>query len=191
MYNDSVYAARISALTGTIPLKFNNHVRDFIDFYTTQRRPMMAMVIGRSYDYFPFLEATLKRNNMPPELVNLAVIESALRTQLFLKGKRRTFGRSCTNCQKRPKDMSRGFIAMCYLTSNYSAHNLKAIDPSLLNRETVPVTVNAETALVDLSRSLSITPEEVVYFNPQFAKVMVIPANSTILLPSHLAKKTV
>jgi membrane-bound lytic murein transglycosylase D len=77
-FPESVYSSRIKALKSTIPLAYNKYVRDYINLYLFRKRCLASKIIGRSYDYFPLFEETLKKNSMPLELKNLAIVESAL-----------------------------------------------------------------------------------------------------------------
>ncbi|MDR0907301.1 MAG: transglycosylase SLT domain-containing protein [Rikenellaceae bacterium] len=75
---DSVYEARLRAILSPIGLPWNPIVKQFIVFYTTNRRTTMSRVLSRSQYYFPIIEAELMKAGLPLELRMLPVVESAL-----------------------------------------------------------------------------------------------------------------
>ena len=79
-YSDEMYKQRIDAIPATMPLTYNEHVKEWLDIYLVKKRWMITKVIGRKYDHFPLFEEVLARKGMPEELKNLAVVESALDT---------------------------------------------------------------------------------------------------------------
>ncbi|MDR3060553.1 MAG: LysM peptidoglycan-binding domain-containing protein [Dysgonamonadaceae bacterium] len=76
--SDSVYANRLRSLPRIVPMTFNESVRSCIDLYADRRRDLMEYVLGWSNFYFPMIEETLDRYDLPLELKYLAVVESAL-----------------------------------------------------------------------------------------------------------------
>lgn len=72
--------ARLSYLDSLTPLslEYNKQTAQLLTFYLKKRRGMMSRVLGLSELYFPLFEEELMRNDMPLELKNLAVVESAL-----------------------------------------------------------------------------------------------------------------
>lgn len=75
---DSVYIARLQALPYEMEMPFNHEVKAFIEMYLRKRRQVSYMVgLGRSF-YFQMFEQALSKYNVPMELCNLPVIESAL-----------------------------------------------------------------------------------------------------------------
>lgn len=80
VYDDSVYAARISRLNDNSPfsLVYNSSVKAFIDLYAMRQRGLTERVLGLGQLYFPYFEEQLDRFDLPLELKYLAVIESAL-----------------------------------------------------------------------------------------------------------------
>lgn len=79
-FTDSVYRSRIEKLgrETTIPLVYNQHVRDFINLYAIRKRGLSSRMLGLSYVYFPMFEELLDRYNIPLEMKYLAMVESAL-----------------------------------------------------------------------------------------------------------------
>ncbi|GHU89337.1 hypothetical protein FACS1894155_06100 [Bacteroidia bacterium] len=76
--SDSVYVSRLKNLPRIIPMTFNETVRSCIDLYADRRRDLMEYVLGWSNFYFPVIEETLDRYELPLELKYLAIVESAL-----------------------------------------------------------------------------------------------------------------
>ena len=76
--SDKELEYRMRRIKSNIPMVFNGDVKGYIRMYTMKRRTLSTRIIGRSYDYFPKLEAELKKQNMPVDLKNLAIVESAL-----------------------------------------------------------------------------------------------------------------
>lgn len=76
--SDDVIIERLSRIATTIPLTYNQHVRGFIDLYANRRREMMQRMLGLSDIYFPIFESALDKRDMPIELKQLAIVESAL-----------------------------------------------------------------------------------------------------------------
>ncbi|GAP72906.1 membrane-bound lytic murein transglycosylase D precursor [Candidatus Symbiothrix dinenymphae] len=75
---DSVYVDRLSKLNNVIELPYNEVVRRCIDGYVGRRSDQVERMLGLAEFYFPMIEESLDRNEMPHELKYLAVIESAL-----------------------------------------------------------------------------------------------------------------
>ncbi len=84
---DEVYIERLKALPCLINLPYNHVVRNQIIYYT-QRMPEKAeMILGLSEYYFPMIEEILDSYDMPLELRNMAVIESALNPRATSRAK--------------------------------------------------------------------------------------------------------
>lgn len=114
-------------------------------------------------------------------------VNQALKNTTVPKGRKKDFWAIMSKLPKETQGYVPGFIAMCYLTKHYTAHNLKAIDPAFFKISTQAVTVTDEISPAEFARTLPITAEEFVYFNPQYEKTKIIPANSAVQLPIHLA----
>jgi len=76
--SSAVYAERLAKLPRIIPMTFNDIVRDNINLYADRRRNLVEYVLGWSNFYFPMIEETLERYQLPLELKYLTVVESAL-----------------------------------------------------------------------------------------------------------------
>jgi len=86
-FPDSVYMDRIAKLNSVIDLAYNRKVRAFIEMYTTKKRDQVETMLGLSEYYFPIFEQILDYNNVPLELKNLAIIESALNPRAVSRAK--------------------------------------------------------------------------------------------------------
>ena len=75
---DSVYKARLQALPCVIELPYNERVRAFILRYVKRSPKQVARMMRMSEYYFPIFEEALCRYDLPYELENLPIIESAL-----------------------------------------------------------------------------------------------------------------
>ena len=75
---DSLYRARLQDLVSPVHLPYNYIVRDYINYYLTNRWSPLSNVLALSKFYFPIFEQELIAANMPVELRALAIIESNL-----------------------------------------------------------------------------------------------------------------
>ena len=75
---DSLYRSRLRDLVSPVHLPYNYIVRDYINYYLTNRWSPLSRVLALSKFYFPIFEQELIRAGMPVELKILAIIESNL-----------------------------------------------------------------------------------------------------------------
>lgn len=75
---DSIYALRLSKIPSIIPMTYNSIVRNYIELYAVRKKNFSGRILGLTKVYFPLFEEVLDRYQMPMELKNLAIIESAL-----------------------------------------------------------------------------------------------------------------
>ena len=75
---DSLYRSRLQDLVSPVHLPYNYIVRDYINYYLTNRWSPLNKVITLSKFYFPICEQELIRAGIPVELRTLAIIESNL-----------------------------------------------------------------------------------------------------------------
>ena len=77
---DSLLEQRMMSLNANTPfdLKYNKYTKAFINLYVNKRRKLSRSVLALAPLYFPMIEETLDRFDMPLELKYLAVVESAL-----------------------------------------------------------------------------------------------------------------
>ncbi|MEY4927820.1 MAG: hypothetical protein RI894_2256, partial [Bacteroidota bacterium] len=77
-YEPELLRARLSNVSGQIELTYNDLVRNHIIYYTLRKRDVAQLILGRQKVYEPIFDKYLRQYGLPPELKNLAVIESAL-----------------------------------------------------------------------------------------------------------------
>ena len=77
-YPDSVIEARIAATFSDVPLRYNDRIKSFIDYFTIRNRDYTRKMIRRADAYFPIMEEVLAKNNMPESIKYLAIVESGL-----------------------------------------------------------------------------------------------------------------
>ena len=75
---DSLYRSRLQDLVSPVHLPYNYIVRDYINYYLTNRWSPLSNVLALAKFYFPIFEQELIAANMPIELRALAIIESNL-----------------------------------------------------------------------------------------------------------------
>lgn len=75
---DSLYRSRLQDLVSPVHLPYNYIVRDYINYYFTNRWSPLSRVLALSKFYFPIFEQELLAADMPVELKTLAIIESNL-----------------------------------------------------------------------------------------------------------------
>lgn len=75
---DSLYIQRLMDSELVVDLTYNNTVKNYIKMYTERKRELVEVMLGLTTYYFPILEETLDKYNMPLELKYVPVIESAL-----------------------------------------------------------------------------------------------------------------
>lgn len=76
--DDTTYIERLSKLPNIMELPYNNVVRQCIELYTDRRRNLVEYMLGIESVYFPMIEETLDKYDLPMELKYLTVVESAL-----------------------------------------------------------------------------------------------------------------
>lgn len=79
-FEDFVYENRLAKLDAASPfdLQYNATVKPYIELYAIRKRVLMTKILGLSQLYYPMFEQVFDKYNIPLELKNLAVIESAL-----------------------------------------------------------------------------------------------------------------
>ncbi len=77
-FEDSIYQSRLLAINTPIALDYNDEVRKYIDLYVLHRRTQVERMVGLSKFYFPIFDQIFAEYGIPPEIKNLAIIESAL-----------------------------------------------------------------------------------------------------------------
>ena len=77
-FSDETYAQRLSRLPNVIDMPYNEIVRKYIDRYCERLRPSVSIMLGACNFYNPIFEEALESYQVPLELRNLPIIESAL-----------------------------------------------------------------------------------------------------------------
>ena len=74
---DSVLMRRLEEMNSFITLPFNETVKNSMILYSEKMPAKMSEMMGLSQYYFPIIEETLRRYDLPLELKYVAIIESA------------------------------------------------------------------------------------------------------------------
>jgi membrane-bound lytic murein transglycosylase D len=75
---DSVFIKRLASVPSLIDLPYNNVVRASILWYIIRKKHVSEKILGLREYYFPIVEQTLDKYDLPLELRYLPIIESAL-----------------------------------------------------------------------------------------------------------------
>lgn len=76
--SDAEIERRLKAMNAYITLPFNETVKNYIVLYSEKMRSRMGRAIGLADFYFPLIEDTFNRYDLPLELKYLAIVESML-----------------------------------------------------------------------------------------------------------------
>lgn len=74
---DSVLMRRLEEMNSFITLPFNETVKNYMVLYSEKMPAKMSEMMGLSQYYFPIIEETLRKYDLPLELKYVAIIESA------------------------------------------------------------------------------------------------------------------
>lgn len=74
---DSVLMRRLEEMNSFITLPFNETVKKFMILYSEKMPAKMSEIMGLAQYYFPLIEETFRRYDIPLELKYVAIIESA------------------------------------------------------------------------------------------------------------------
>lgn len=77
-FDAQTYAHRLSRLPNVIEMPYNEIVQKYINQYSGRLRNSVAVLLGASNFYNPIFEEALESYQLPLELKNLPIIESAL-----------------------------------------------------------------------------------------------------------------
>ena len=80
---DSVLIERLSGLPNIIEMPFNEIVGRCISMYVDRRRDLVEYMLGLEYLYFPMIEETLEKYELPLEIKYLVIVESAMNPMAF------------------------------------------------------------------------------------------------------------
>jgi membrane-bound lytic murein transglycosylase D len=133
-FEDSMYASRLKAIPTVIPLAYNDEVRNYIDLYVLKRRGQVERMLGLGQFYFPIFDQIFAQYGIPPEIKNLAIIESALNPQAvsragavgmwqFMYGTAKLYGLTVNNYYDDRRDIIRSTEgAAQYLRNMYDVY---------------------------------------------------------------------
>ena len=76
-FENAVYEDRLKRIPCVMDLTYNDIVQKYIDQYTNRLRHSVSFILGVANFYIPIMEEALLHYNVPVELKNLSVIESA------------------------------------------------------------------------------------------------------------------
>ncbi len=62
----------------TIPMELNDEVKKFITYFSTRHKEHFQRYLKRAEIYFPMIERIIAEEGMPPEIINLAIVESGV-----------------------------------------------------------------------------------------------------------------
>ncbi|MFQ3608371.1 MAG: transglycosylase SLT domain-containing protein [Chloroherpetonaceae bacterium] len=62
----------------TIPMELNDEVKKFITYFSTRHKAHFQRYLKRAEFYFPMVERIIAEEGMPPEIINLAIVESGV-----------------------------------------------------------------------------------------------------------------
>jgi len=66
-----------------IPIVFNEAVEYYIQYFTTEKRKVFSNWLRRARYYVPIMKEILRENNLPEDMVYLAMIESGFNTRAY------------------------------------------------------------------------------------------------------------
>lgn len=69
---------RLQSLQNEVPLKYNEYVHSFVDFFTYRKPSFTKTMLERKNYFFPIFEENLKKYGIPDEIKYLSLIESGL-----------------------------------------------------------------------------------------------------------------
>ena len=124
--DDETYAKRLSRLPNVTEMPYNETVRKYIDRYCERLRPSVSIMLGTCNFYNPIFEEALESYQVPLELRNLPIIESALHPNAvsragavglwqFMIGTAKKYGLEVTSLIDERKDPIKSSYAAAHL----------------------------------------------------------------------------
>ena len=125
-FDHETYAQRLSRLPNVIEMPYNEIVRKYIDRYCERLRPSVSIMLGACNFYNPIFEEALESYQVPLELRNLPIIESALHPNAvsragavglwqFMIGTAKRYGLEVTSLIDERKDPVKASYAAAHL----------------------------------------------------------------------------
>lgn len=130
-FDHETYALRLSRLPNVIEMPYNEIVRKYIDRYCERLRPSVSIMLAACNFYNPIFEEALESYQVPLELRNLPIIESALHPNAvsragavglwqFMIGTAKKYGLEVTSLIDERKDpIKASYAAAHYLKDLY------------------------------------------------------------------------
>lgn len=130
-FDEETYIQRLSRLPNVIEMPYNEIVRKYIDRYCERLRPSVSIMLGSCNFYNPIFEEALESYQVPLELRNLPIIESALQPNArsragavglwqFMIGTAKKYGLEVTSLIDERKDpIKASYAAAHYLKDLY------------------------------------------------------------------------
>jgi membrane-bound lytic murein transglycosylase D len=78
-----IVKTRLAGLQSTVPLKYNEFVHSFIDFFTYRKPSFTKSMLERKNYFFPIFEENLQKYGIPDEIKYLSLIESGLNPKAY------------------------------------------------------------------------------------------------------------
>ncbi len=128
------YKDKVMSLPSQLELRYNDQVKEQIDFFVEKNRKLSSVLLGRATMYFPMMESKLFAHNLPDELKYLPVIEAGLVPYLtssagasglwqFMKPTAEQLGLKITNAIDERRDAQKSTEAACiYLKKLFSIY---------------------------------------------------------------------
>jgi LysM repeat protein len=118
------YKYKVMSLPSQLELRYNDQVKEQIDFFVEKNRKLSSTLLGRATMYFPMMEIKLSAHNLPDELKYLPVIEAGLIPYLtssagasglwqFMKPTAEQLGLKITNTIDERRDAQKSTEAAC------------------------------------------------------------------------------
>ncbi len=128
------YKDKVMSLPSQLELRYNDQVKEQIEFFVEKNRSLSNTLLGRATMYFPMIELKLSAHSLPDELKYLPVIEAGLIPYLtssagasglwqFMKPTAQQLGLKITNTIDERRDAQKSTEAACiYLKKLFSIY---------------------------------------------------------------------
>lgn len=118
------YKDKVMSLPSQLELRYNDQVKEQIEFFVEKNKKLSSTLLGRATMYFPMMESKLASHSLPDELKYLPVIEAGLVPYLtssagasglwqFMKPTAEQMGLKITNTIDERRDAQKSTEAAC------------------------------------------------------------------------------